>query len=105
MIPDPGGTPSGLYNETVSTTFPGTPIVTDLMTPTGLAPSMFYVPLIMVGLCIIGLSLGWLSILMQLIVMVVIIFMLSPLGIPPWIGILLALDGTALVIASKQFGW
>ena len=97
--------PSELFNETVDTGIPGVPFIEDVMAPTGIPSIMFYVPLLMLLLCIVGLVVGKFSLLAQLIVMTIIIFAAAGIGVPAWIGLIFLLDGLAFVLASKQFGW
>lgn len=96
--------PSELFNETVGP-IPGAPFVEDVMASAGIPAIMFYVPLLMLGICIVGLVVGKFSLLAQLIIMSIIIFASAGIGVPAWIGLIFLLDGLAFVLASKQFGW
>ena len=98
-------TPAELFNETVDTGIPGTPFVEDVMSGVGVPAIMFYVPMIMLVLCIVGLVVGKFSLLAQLVIMSILIFAAAGIGVPAWIGLIFLLDGLAFVLASKQFGW
>ena len=96
--------PSALYNETVGP-IPGAPFIEDVMAGAGIPTTMFYVPLLLLGLCIVGLVVGKFSLLAQLIIMAIIIFAAGGIGVPAWIGLLFIIVGLAPVLASRQAGW